>query len=122
MVSPCGFLEGSRSPGRRPGPGSTSRPDAAREAYEYKPKRTTDHVGLPGRSGGASPALARRRRRYIETVILDDSGYETLPTSPVRRRGRHYTATDRPAAFFLRGSAGATAARPAPGGGGENAC
>jgi hypothetical protein len=39
--------------------------------------------------------------RGCETVILDDCGYETLPTSPVRRRGRPYTATDWPAGSFF---------------------
>src|SRR5436190_3865991 len=121
MKSPCGFLEGSRSPGT-PGVGSTSRPDAAREAHEYKPKRPRG----PGRRSGAAASRATAPGAdvagWFETVILDDCGYETLPTCPIPRKGRDYTATDRPAGVIPRRSAGPRAMRPTPGRRRENAC
>src|SRR5450631_3232611 len=94
MKSPCGFLDGSRSPGKGPEPGRRRDPMRQGKAYEYKPKRLPGH---PATSGGGEPRLDPLfpgDPRCFEAVILDDSGYEALPTSPVGRRGGDYTATD----------------------------
>jgi hypothetical protein len=58
----------------------------------------------------------------FETVILDDCGYETLPTRPIAHKAQDYTAIDRPAGVIPRGSAGSTAMRPTPGRRRGNAC
>src|SRR4051794_36069776 len=104
MKSPCGFLEGSRSLGE--GPASGLRQDPMRQGKPMSINRS----GHPSRA--VTRAAANRGSSAqggvagcFETVILDDCGYETLPTRPIAHKAQDYTATDRPAGVIPRGSA-----------------